>query len=232
MPEKEKKSYPGLSIQSWWMLRKKFKSTIPTLVNGRYLASVLKMDKKSAQSNVIPSLKVIELIDLDGKPTELVKKWRDDKQYSQVCKEILNKVYPKGLLEAVPDPSNNKDDAKRWFLSDTGVGSVAANKMTSFYTLLHEADIEGEKKIREVSAKPKRKKIVKKKEREKTEEKEKPGEVMQEEPKDEVTPTIQLPTIHLNVQIHLGSDASTDQIDQLFAGIAKHLKEFFPKKSK
>jgi hypothetical protein len=33
----------------------------------------------------------------------------------------------------------------------------------------------------------------------------------------------QLPTLHIDIQIHIAADASTDQIDQIFASMAKHL---------
>ena len=31
------------------------------------------------------------------------------------------------------------------------------------------------------------------------------------------------PSLHIDIQIHIASDASTDQIDQIFASMAKHL---------
>jgi len=55
-----------------------------------------------------------------------------------------------------------------------------------------------------------------------------------EEPEEDVTPprtdkngpgksTPPLPTMHIDVQIHIAADAKPDQIDQIFASMAKHL---------
>lgn len=34
------------------------------------------------------------------------------------------------------------------------------------------------------------------------------------------------PNLHINIQIHISADSSPDQIDQIFASMAKHLKNF------
>lgn len=34
------------------------------------------------------------------------------------------------------------------------------------------------------------------------------------------------PNLHINIQIHISADSSPDQIDQIFASMAKHLKDF------
>jgi len=229
MAEKTKRSYPMLSPKNWWLLRKKFMSRIPTLVDSSYLSTVLGMDKRSAENNVLRFLKIIGLIDSEGKPEEdLVKRWRDDKEYSRVCEEIVKNVYPPTLLDAVPDPSGNKDAAIGWFMREAGVGLAAASKMTAFYSLLREADVEGQKETQEVREQPKEKKAAKK------EKKEAPiikTQAPPEGPPGEDIHAIQWP-IHIDVQIHLSSDASSDQIDHLFESMAKHLKGFYPGKQK
>lgn len=43
------------------------------------------------------------------------------------------------------------------------------------------------------------------------------------EPKAEVPPPLQEPAVHIDVNIHIDSGASADQIDQIFASMARHL---------
>jgi len=226
MADESKKSYPMLGIKNWWLLRKKFDTKIPSVVDGDYLATVLSMSVGSAQTNVLPSLRIIGLVDQDGKPTDLAKRWRDAKEYAKVCKEIMEKVYPKSLTDAAPDPSKNKDDIKRWF-KKTGVGDAAARMMTAFYTLLYKADVEGEKSIQETVKKPAEK------ERSKSTPKGKPASKdKMEEPGGEDQIVNQFPEIHINVQVHVSADSTPEQVDHLFASIAKHLKEFSIRKPK
>jgi len=231
MSDKTKKSYPRLSAKSWWALREKFNIKIPTLVDSAYLATALSMGKQSARNNILPFLKTIGLIDSDGKPKELTKRWRDNTEYAKVCKEMLENVYPKSLLEAAPDPSKNRDDVKRWFKTETGLGDSAANKMTAFFTLLQEADVEGKKRIQETAKKPAETKAVKKKPKEKSlVEKQVNRET--EEAKGEGQVVNQFPEIHINVQVHVSADSTPEQVDHLFASIVKHLKEFCIRKPK
>lgn len=136
----EKKTYPQMPVKHWWTIREKFKSSIPANVTDSYLASILNMEKVSAQTNILPTLKQIGLIEEDGKTTELAKKWRDDQDYPNVCKNIINKIYPQELLDAFSDPVSEREKVYRWFSLHTGNGDTAVNKMLAFYFLLVEAD--------------------------------------------------------------------------------------------
>jgi len=231
MPEESRRSYPRLGVKSWWEIRKRFKQTIPTTVDSRYLAAVLHINEKSAEKNILPFLKTIGIVDSKGVPTELAKRWRDEKDYPQVCKEISERIYPKGLIEAVPDPSENRQDAIRWFMSKTGVGEAAAEMMTSFYALIQKADSQGEKEIQTITKTPKKEESIKKESKKTAKAKER-GKPEHEESKVGENKDIQIPpSIHLDIQIHVASDASADLLDRLFASMAKHLKDFYSKKS-
>lgn len=221
MAEKKKTTFPMLSPKSWWIIRKRFMESIPKEVTNSYLSSVLNVSKDSARTNVMAYLKMIGLINEEGKPESLANKWRDDTQYSDVCEEIKKNVYPQDLLDAAPDPVNNRQAAERWFLNETGAGKKALNRMTSFYALLSEADLEGKKKAlrppkdkKEVTP-PKKERKIKKPQEE--------GEAEQEP----LLPSHLIPSVHIDLQIHLSPEAKLDQIDKLFESMAKHLKEFF-----
>ena len=103
------KSFPMLPVGHWWTLRDKFKQSIPGVVTDNYLATALNIKPRLAHANVFLYLKDMGLIDDDGKTPELAKAWRDDEQYTEVCKEMLKKLYPDELISAVPNPSENRN---------------------------------------------------------------------------------------------------------------------------
>ena len=104
----KKTSFPVIPSGHWWVLRKKFKQSIPGIVTDNYVASVLNMKLSSARANVLPALKATKIIDGDGKSLERAKRWRDDAQYSKVCEEIRRDIYPEELLTGIPDPSSDR----------------------------------------------------------------------------------------------------------------------------
>jgi hypothetical protein len=128
-----------LPIFHWWALRKKFKQSIPGVVTDGYLATVLDMGANSARANVLPFLKVLGIIDDEGKTGDRAKQWRDDMRYPSVCKEILKEVYPQELLDAVTR-ATERDQAETWFAHNTGTGEAAARRMAALYCVLLEAD--------------------------------------------------------------------------------------------
>jgi predicted transcriptional regulator len=225
MMEDEKKiSYPMLPPKNWWALRKKFQLTMPTKVTTGYLAPVLKITETSAK-NVLPFLKSMGLIDDEGKTTPLVNKWRFDETYAEVCEEIRKKIYPQELLDALPNPEKDREATKNWFAAKTKSGALAASRMANLYILLSEADpSKGEELSRSLDREKKPKPLKKT-----------PTKIK----KDQILEIQQnllaqnLPSIHFNIQFHLSPETTADQIDQIFASMAKHLKDMYqsPKKS-
>lgn len=63
----ESNSYPMLSANNWWNIRKKFKQTIPGTVTASYLSSVLNMQERSATNNIMPYLRQLGIIDAEGR---------------------------------------------------------------------------------------------------------------------------------------------------------------------
>ncbi len=220
-----KKSFPMLPVGHWWTLRKKFKQSIPGVVTDNYLGTVLDMSAKSVRANVLPFLKPLGIIDDEGRTTEQAKLWRDDGHYPEVCKSIVTKVYPKELLDAVPNPRDSRDAAKRWFANHTGSGDSACNRMAALYTVLIDAD---------PAAQPDGK--VKSKERPQKKSPTKvsaPSKAVHSAPSVAPLPAApstpppatrnEGPDVNINLQIHISADASPDQIEQIFAAMAKHI---------
>jgi hypothetical protein len=219
-----KKSFPMLPINHWWGLRKKFKQSIPGVVTDTYLATVLDMKVDSARANVLPFLRQLGIIDEEGKTGDRAKLWRDDEQYSKVCNEILREVYPQELLEAVPTPNEDRTRAERWFANHTGSGEAAAGRMASLYAVLAQADAskapeDRPKKPGQEQASMKREKRV-----ETPETKNKPDRLADSSRGAQVPLNQpQIPGININLQIHISADSTPDQIDQIFASMAKHI---------
>jgi hypothetical protein len=173
------------------------------------------MEERSANANVLPFLKVLGIIDEEGKPTERATLWRDDQHYAEVCRDILEDVYPKELLDAVPNPTEHRDAAESWFARRSSAGAQAARRMAALYTVLVEADAskQPDKEKPAKAAKP-------------TQPKAKEANQQQavnpaSNPASSNPPAA--PGVHINLEIHISADASADQIDLIFAAMAKHI---------
>jgi len=221
MAEEKKPSYPMLPAAAWWKLRDKFKQSIPGVVTDNYLATTLNTQARSARVNILPHLKTIGLVEEDGKTNqELARAWRDDAQYTEVCKNLKEKLYPDDLIAAVLNPSEERSAVERWFGNKTGTGASAVSKMAAFYIILSEADVskQMEKKAPKEKSVRKQMSIPQKMGTKDAEAKQKDVET-----KSIGVPQAILPTMHINLEIHISSDATPDQIDKIFESMAKHI---------
>lgn len=216
------KSYPYLPAKAWWSLRNKFNQSIPTQVTPPYLVAVLG-GKESSARNLLPTLKTLGLIDQDGETTNRAKLWRDDGSYPEVCKEICADIYPSDLLDAIPDPTHDTDAAKRWFMTTTGCGDQAARKMAAMYSLLAKGvPLNGDQAT---APKSNTRTASKSRTRKRTAVAKKP-----ERPALQAdgglgiqTPSLDMPEMRLNVEIRIDASVTPEQIDLIFASMAKHL---------
>ena len=218
MAKERTKSFPMLPVQHWWTLRDKFKQSIPGVVTAKYLATVLKIQPNSARSNVLSYLKDMGLTDEEGKPQVLAKAWRDDAQYADVCQEVRKQIYPEELIDAVPDPATNRQAVQRWFANETGLGQTAVARMTGIYIVLSEGDASKrpEKKVQKEGTAKKSKVTAKT-------EKTKPAPTPPPSLATRFDGTSLPPGLNINLEIHISSDATPDQIDKIFESMAKHI---------
>ena len=227
------KTYPCLPTKAWWTLRKKFHQTIPPRVTPVYLATVLDMQEKSAKANVLPGLKAVGLIEEDGATTARASQWRDDETYPDVCSEIREELYPAELRDAVPGPSIDDEAARRWFMHTTKTGQQAARKMVVMYSLLTKADPSGGEK----APAPRSKKPLPSESKGRSPTPAAPAgqETANEQhglpdsvkgrrpPLSRVSDGIELPEMRLNLEIRIDASVTPEQIDLIFASMAKHL---------
>lgn len=228
---RKRHSYPSIPTTNWWILRERFTNTVPGKVTPQYLASVLAIEQKSAEKNILPALRALGLVRKDGTTTSRATRWRDDTDYPQVCREIREEAYPQDLLDAVPDPSSERMAAERWFMNTTGCGKDQGKRLARTYALLMSADpsatrIRTRQRNKNVHAKakgtPPRQPISRK------------GQPVEEQHKrpdasghsallDDRPLAVEMPDVRLNLEIRIDSSVSPQQIDQIFASMAKHL---------
>lgn len=213
-----KTSFPMITAKSWWELRKKFNQSIPGVVTDGYLAASLDMKESSARANVLPYLSQLGIIDDEGKTLDRARQWRDDTQYPDVCSEMRKEVYPQELLDAVPNPSENRNAAIRWFGNQTGAGQNALKKMVKVYILLTEGDPNSNQGTTPKTAGR----------RPDTKTKSNPRKSTIESGKEygnrnDLASRQSEPSVNINLQIHISSDATPDQIDQIFESMSKHI---------
>lgn len=211
-------SFPMISERNWWAIRDKFKAALPTTVTPNYIKTLLSLSSDaSASSNVILPMKRIGLLDSDGKPTPLANDWRLDHKYKEVCDTIVKDVYDGELLDLFPDQEVDRSTAKNWFMG-RGVGEGAADKMVALFILLKSGEIKDRKtnptkKQVTPSAKSGNKPKVT------------PPESGVDSPKgkDSSTERTSKPNLHIDLQIHISPESTPDQIEAIFASMAKHL---------
>jgi len=214
-----KRIFPRLPAKNWWTLRERFKQTMPSRVDADYLQSVLGLTSAASAGNLIGPLRILGLIDDEGRPTDRAFAWREDESYKQICEDMLTDVYTDALRSAFPDPSPvDSSSVANWFRRNTGVGQSAALGMAALYTLISVGDLEAGRTNASPAAS--QKKDVAKKAATKPQPKN--GGVSKTDETTDQPRRIE-PALNINVQIHISSDASPDQIDQIFKSMAEHL---------
>jgi hypothetical protein len=238
MAEDAKDTYPRIAREHWFALRRQFKKTVPQIpITHSYITSVLgQMTPDSARANVLAPLRAVGLLDPTNKPTQLALRWRDDSQYGDACKEILDKVYPQEIRDLYDDPGVDTVAVRSWFASHTGLGDSAAAKMSRFYMLLLEAD-PNNTAVSTPTKSPKVSTTSPKKPTQRT----RPAANVPQAPEQNavIGPPTTTPesdivnltresnssglSLHIDIQIHISPEAKPEQIEQIFASMAKHL---------
>ncbi|ABE43469.1 hypothetical protein [Polaromonas sp. JS666] len=222
-------SYPKIGRKIWFLLRARFAKTLPSSVGPEYIISTSDMTEASARSNVLNPFRDLKLIDENGKPTELAERWRHDDEYADVCKEIRGLIYPAPLIEAYPDGSTaQKESIKKWFMKNSKVGDVAGKMFADTYMLLSQGDLnasDSDTKVtsssRSASTSATAKKSVVKKSAS-------AAQPTDRAPAPAVDPHVirKLPSVHIDVQVHISPDTTPEQIDRIFESMSKHLGSY------
>ena len=215
----DRTSFPSIPAKNWWDLRQRFKASPPREVNAAYLSAVLGLQEKAA-ANLAPSLRAIGLIDDKGKPTERAGRWRDDEHYPEVTREIIAEVYPQGLLDAAPPDDPYPVAVKRWFSRETGTGEARANILSAFYRLLAAGDPAGrDESPRKAGDRPA---ATPRAQTRQTTPRKTPR-TDQATDGGGTSGKTQLPSLSVAVQVYIDKEMTAEQVDHVFASMARHL---------
>lgn len=220
MAEGKKEVYPQIPVKWWWDLRRQFRRSLPSSITDTYLGSVLTLKSSSAKGVAIPHFKLLGIMNQDGTINDgRARAWRDDDQYPQVCQAIVKELYPQELLDAFPEPSEgDRRSIEQWFARKIGVGDKASKAMTTFYLMLSEAD--PSKAVEPAKPKAEKPKVKPKPELKVAIEEQEPIDT---KIRGGVEKELGIPSVNINIEIHISSDTSPTQIDNIFESMAKHL---------
>jgi hypothetical protein len=184
----------------------------------------------------MPTMRRTGFVDKDGKTTDLANEGRDDAQYAKVCATIIENCYPEELRNVASDTSD-RGRIHQWFKNHTKLGDNQATKFTAFYIMLLEADLSKEIPANTTNGKTAAKNSTRASAPRK-ESSAPPPVPPTENPKEETavggnsnvardtnTRPKFVPELHIDVQVHISPESSPEQIEQIFASMAKHLKD-------
>ena len=220
--------YPKMPSTAWGTLRARASSAPSTKFIPSTVAALLGMaSPASAKTNIVNSFRRMGLIDDDGALTDRGNKWRVDASYSDACQEIVDEVYPADLA-ALTTAEGAPDRVKigTWF-QHKGYGGSNAAQMAATYVMIAEKELPdvSASESNKGSAKPRasRPKTAKSAVAAVASNAGHEQQVVTPAPAVQPTQADSGPIIHLDIQIHIPADASPEQIDQIFASMAKHL---------
>ncbi len=226
----EQKSFPYMSVAIWAMLRRAFFKNVPSKVTKNYLATALSISEGTSR-NVLPQLKNIGLIDKDFVPTELATEFRFDASYPAACKSIVTSLYPAELHDLFPDADADIESVAHWFMRHSGASLSTSSAMAKFYLHLVAGEVPADdiqhrsvkkskpaasgKPALKVTAEPAGKQAV-------------PAqEFVASQPQETHAPAKSRHqeglSLHIDMQVHIDPAATPEQIDSIFASMAKHL---------
>ncbi len=224
MAEK-KATYPKIVANSWFILRDRAQNSPSAKITPEIVQAMFDMaTPASARDNVVSHLRKVGIVDDEGNLTERGNLWRNDDTYAEACRQIIDEFYPHEL-ESLGDQAA----LERWF-SGQGFGASNARAMTRTYRLLAEATIpdelptisDGTKGSTKAAARRAPAKVP-------TADPAPPPSTQPQatngatKPAHSADAPISQPSLQMNLQIHLPPDATAEQIDMIFASMAKHL---------
>lgn len=220
-------AFPKIPAKSWRVLRSRAATAPSTRFTPSSVAAILGMaSPRSARDNIVGPLKRLGLIDDDGVLTDSGNKWRNDSTYPDACQEILDNVYPDELSHFISEDGRPDPQQIRTWFDHQRFGESNAKQMTATYVMIASKEIpapgtEGPKKAKQTSKVPGPRR--KRKAMEDTNGDSSEPDTPIESRTEDRTTSRSGPSVHIDIQIHIPADASAEQIDQIFARMARHL---------
>lgn len=182
---------------------------IPKKATVKWLESI--GYKSTNDRSMLKIIQQIGFIDETGLPLERWTKYRGA-QYRKVLAEGIGEGY-RELFLIYPDAhSRTNEELESFFSTRSTAGKQVIHKTASTFKILCElADFDAKVTA---TVKP----AVRKKPETNIE-----SPISKAEHTIDTQPASFTPKLHIDIQIHISPDASTEQIDQIFASMAKHL---------
>ena len=213
--------FPQIPARVWWGVRDLLNRSPKMKFDDGSLAATLDVQPAAARQ-YLTELKRIRLLDEKGAATELGERWRHDEGYETVVDEILRESYPESLVNIAPAGQAERSSVERWF-SHAGLGSGTAKNKAGTYLMIAN-DRPGETKVRTAPQRAEKPPSERRPATAKAKTAADSG-IGQKTPPPARTPTTTSFPLNLNVQIHISADASTDQIESIFAAMKKYLHD-------
>ena len=177
---------------------------------------------------LLNTIQFLGLIDVNGTPTAMLESLRvkGDEQYRSALAKVVQKAYAE-LFDAVDVESADRDLLYNQIRSVYGSSPRVAETATPlFISLSREAGLNVVDDLRTPASKPQRSSRTRKQVRSQEDRiRQTAGTVGSEAAPDPALPHADSvgPALHIDVQVHIDSSATPEQIDQIFASMARHL---------
>ncbi|HEY0292962.1 MAG TPA: hypothetical protein VGC51_11640 [Hansschlegelia sp.] len=231
----EKVRYPQIPSTVWWGVRSIIQRTPNATIDERLLGVALGVQEAAARAYLV-ELRSVGLLSDENKATPLAQKWRLDDSYSEAVEQIIQSIYPEGLVHVAPPGDAERQKVVSWFLRE-GLGQGSAGNKAATYLMIssptpNEAPravakaAQGESAPRARTAPPKaqRKAAATEGDAGRAPSKGKQGDSGRDgggfggqRAGSETLP------LNVNVQIHISADAGTEQIESIFQAMRRYL---------
>lgn len=213
-------SYPQIPGRVWWGIRSMFKARPSTRLTEQTLATQLNVQPSAARA-YLKQMQMVSLLDENGAATDLAAQWRNDATYAEAIQEILEKAYPKDLVDAFPPGEADVTKVTNWF-EYGGLGSGTARNKAATYVLIANGSPSDGDVVAGARATRKAKKTESSGSYTKTTSQ--PGGTDTATSSGDLANATEMPQLNLNIQIHISADATKDQIETIFRSMHKYLR--------
>jgi hypothetical protein len=216
----DKTRYPQIPSTVWWGVRSILQRTPNATIDERLLGVQLGVQETAARQYIV-ELRNVGLLTDEGRATSLAARWRLDDTYSEAVRDIVDRVYPEGLINVAPPGEADRQKVVSWFLRE-GLGQGAAGNKAATYLLMSspepsEAPARGQQ--RDGNGAPARRKAPAVREEPKT-----AGALRQRvNPSGGSGGRADVMPLNVNVQIHISADAGSEQIEAIFKAMRRYL---------
>jgi hypothetical protein len=213
-------TFPKMPESHWYALRAQFKKTMPATVDADYLRTTLGLSKDKTAINLIPTLRQLGLIDSLGKPTKRAIRWRIDTDYGEVCREIVEEVYPLELRTAFPGPEVDRTGLQEWLMKHASMGVSTARQLAATYAYLNTSTLPSSFEKRRVTntASPDEGNRRSHSNRSSYSS----ADTISPQANSQVRKG-KLDKVHINLEIHISPAAGAEQLEAILANMTKYL---------